>query len=82
MIKYLQSLKRKKGFTLIELIIVIAIIAVLTAIILPSLMSNKGDISAANTYAEEFYTVTQMLFSKYTKFENHLGSFRPRQISA
>ena len=74
MIKYLQSLKRKKGFTLIELIIVIAIIAVLTAIILPSLMSNKGDISAANTYAEEFYTVTQMLFSKYTKFENHLST--------
>ena len=35
MIKAIQKLKNKKGFTLVELIVVIAIIAVLTAVIVP-----------------------------------------------
>ncbi len=37
MIKYLQRLKHKKGFTLVELAVVIAIISVLAAIMIPSL---------------------------------------------
>lgn len=35
MIKMIQKLKNKKGFTLVELIVVIAIIAILTAVIVP-----------------------------------------------
>lgn len=35
MIKTIQKLKNKKGFTLVELIVVIAIIAILTAVIVP-----------------------------------------------
>ena len=35
MINTIQSLKKKKGFTLVELIVVIAIIAILTAVIIP-----------------------------------------------
>ena len=38
MIKKLQKLKAKKGFTLVELIVVIAIIGVLAAILILSLI--------------------------------------------
>lgn len=39
----LQTKKKKKGFTLVELIIVIAIIAILAAIAIPKFGTIKGD---------------------------------------
>jgi len=43
MIQAIQKAKNKKGFTLIELIIVIAVIGILAAILIPTFMSFRRD---------------------------------------
>ena len=60
----LIQLKNKKGFTLVELIVVIAMIGILTAIILPVSL-NAGKPQAAQAKAKSFYFGTQKILVEY-----------------
>jgi prepilin-type N-terminal cleavage/methylation domain-containing protein len=71
--------KDKKGFTLIELIIVIAILAILTALITPKIQSyveaanNQTDVANAQTMAREityYYTLHPEELKYLQAFQN------------
>ncbi len=72
MIRYLQKLRASKGFTMAELIIVIAIMAVLMAVILPAFSSDDAEKQAAETYASDFYASLQYNMTRYQLTEYHL----------
>lgn len=59
LLRKLQAMKAKKGFTLVELIVVIAIIAVLAAILIPILMNylTNSRISSADSEAKGIYNI-------------------------
>lgn len=72
MIKYLQNMKRKRGFTIIELIVVVAIIAVLAAIIVPGLNGKNEKIRAANMHASDFYSGIQYVMTHFQMTESYI----------
>ncbi len=71
--KFLQHINKKRqdqGFTLIELLVVIIIIGILSAIALPSFLSqaNKAKQSEGKQYVSSINKAQQAYFAENTKF--------------
>lgn len=69
MIKRLQRLKSKRGFSMVELIVVIAIIAIMAAIIFGSGNVKQKKIDEANKAAADFYAAMQSEAIKLQNFD-------------
>ncbi len=71
---FLQSLKRQEGFTLVELMVVVAIIGLLSAVAIPNFKKYqaKSKSSEAKLHLSAMYTAEQSFFSDYNIYSNCL----------
>lgn len=69
MIKKLQKMRSKRGFTLVELIVVIAIIMILISVVLASLNTTTEVVNRANSTSSDFYSALQTEFTHFQMFD-------------
>ncbi len=78
MIQYLHRLKAKKGFTLVELIVVLAIMAVIITILMVNMIGGNSDKQlSGNSNAAAFFTAAQLTFTRAQMTEMELVQYEP-----
>jgi len=78
MFTYLVKMRNKKGFTLVELIVVVAIIGVMTAVAVPSLFNSnrRGEANRHNAQAQAFYYAVHQVLTNVMQDDNSESEFR------
>lgn len=82
MVKRLQKIKSKRGFTTIELIVVVAIIGVLVASVLVSSTNRRDRVKAANSAAQDFYSAMQSECMQLQMFDGPLTATLAKEYAA
>lgn len=81
MIQYLNRLKSKKGFTMVELIVVVGIIAILITVIgVGSLSGSTERQLAANSNAEAFFSACQLTFTRAQLTERSIVTYEADKV--
>ena len=72
----MKFIRSKEGFTLIELLVVIGILAVLTAIAIPSVagLIDRANVSADKTNANEMTNAIERFASEYELYRQDIAS--------
>jgi prepilin-type N-terminal cleavage/methylation domain-containing protein len=83
---YLKSLKRQDGFTLVELMVVVAIIGLLSAVAIPNFKKYqaKAKVSEAKLQLSAAYTAESSFFSDFNMYSHCLAymGFDPNSETA